>query len=215
MAIKPWFGPVGALTWNTSLNLYEAVMMGRHRWWWRMHWLLRKEYGRQNPEAWVRRLRGRQPGSLAYGETPAVCIQRVLNHLRLPPGTRFVDLGSGRGIPCLTAAALGYPAAGLEYFGEHVERATRIAAALNVPATFTQGELAETPWPDGEVYFLAATAFPEGFRARLEERLLALPERTHIVTHDWLLGEGFTRDATVVLPVTWGTAHYCLHRRRG
>lgn len=206
-------GPWRGFTWNTALYLYEVVVMGRHRWWWRMNRLLRREYGRQDPDRWVRRLRGRSPGSLAYGETPAVCVRRVLQLLDLPAGARFVDLGSGRGVPCLTAAALGYPAAGLEYFAEHVERANRVAAALAVPATFTQGDLAEYPWPDGEVYFLAATAFPEGFRRRLEERLLALPEGTHVITHDWLLGEGFERQSSVVLPVSWGTAHYCLHRR--
>ena len=57
-------------------------------------------------------------------------MQRLLEVTRLPPGSRFVDLGSGRGLAALSAASLGYPACGLEFFPEYVERASGVAAEL-------------------------------------------------------------------------------------
>ncbi len=122
----------------------------------------------------------------------------------LAPGARFVDLGSGRGLAALSAASLGYPAEGLEFFPEYVERANRVAAELRLPARFTQGDLVQDPWPEGELYYLASTAFGQETRQRLLERLSGLPPRALVATLDWSLPlEG---RAAFYLPVTWGLA---------
>lgn len=142
--------------------------------------------------------------SLAYGETPAISVRRLLQVSGLAPGARFVDLGSGRGLAALSAASLGYPARGLEFFPEYVERANALARELGLPAAFQGGDLVTDPWPEGELYYLASTAFGRSTRQRLLERLPGLPGGALVATLDWTLPlEGV---ASFTMPVTWGLA---------
>lgn len=184
------------------MAVYELAALGRHRWWWRLH------------RALPRHFRGIRPGrlerthperdSLAYGETPAISVRRLLQVSGLAPGARFIDLGSGRGLAALSAASLGYPSEGLELFPEYVERSNRVAAELKLPARFTQGDLVRDPWPEGELYYLASTAFGHQTRQLLLERFNGLPPGALVATLDWSLPlEG---RVAFYLPVTWGLA---------
>lgn len=199
--------------WSASLNLYELLTLGRHGWWWKLHQGMHRHFRGLNPDAQVRELRGDDPGSLAYGETPAVSTLRMLQLSGLPKGSRLVDLGSGRGMVALVAAAVGYPSVGIEFFESFVERARLLAREMKVPAEFVCGDFLEAPLPEGDLYLVPATAYPESVRVPLEERLRRLPRGTRVITQDWLLGKKFQCLGSVRLPVTWGTALFTFYER--
>ncbi|MEW6282076.1 MAG: methyltransferase [Candidatus Eremiobacterota bacterium] len=152
------------------------------------------------------------PESLAYGETPAVSVRRLLQVAGLEPGQRLVDLGSGRGLAACAAACLGFRAAGLEYFSRYVEGARQVAADLGLEVPFECGDFLTAPWPAGDLYYLASTAFGDRTRAALLPRLLELPAGTRVATLDWVLEEPeFVGLAAVHVPVTWGVARACVY----
>lgn len=182
--------------------MYELGALGRQKWWWRLHRALPRHFRGIRPY----RLERAHPerDSLAYGETPAISIQHLLRASGLESGARFVDLGSGRGLAALSAASLGYPATGLEFFPEYVERANNLATELGLPARFKQGDLVTDPWPEGELYYMASTAFGRDTRQRLLTRLPGLPPGALVATLDWTLPLEGVHSFT--LPVTWGLA---------
>lgn len=214
---RPWAGPLGELAWHASLALYELGALGRHGWWWRLHRALRRRFRGLDPERMVREVQGPVPESLAYGETPAVSVLRLLEQSGLGKGGRFVDLGSGRGLAVLTAALAGYRAAGLEYFPEYVEGAREVAAELGLEVDLRVGDLLTAPWPEGDLYYVVSTAFGEDTRRRLGQRLAReLPAGTLVVTLDWVLDEeGFEGLRSFPLPVTWGVAQALVWSTRG
>jgi SAM-dependent methyltransferase len=193
------------LTWRRSLDLYDTLRFCGCSWFWKVHFRLWREYRHHSLK--------RPEGSFTYGETPTSSIVEVLKSLSLAPGQRLVDLGSGRGLPCLVAASLGYEAFGLEYFGEHVERSQRVADVLGLAAHFQVGDFLTDPWPVAEAYFTCSTAFDKDVRAALEVRLGQLPDSTWLVTQDWNLAGPFQLVRSQRLPVTWGTANFRYFRK--
>ncbi|HXE73583.1 MAG TPA: methyltransferase domain-containing protein [Candidatus Nitrosotenuis sp.] len=214
---RPWFGPLGELAWHSSLALYEMAVLGRHPWWWRLHRSLARHFRGLDPEGLARAAQGPAPESLAYGETPAVSLGRILTVSGLGPGARLVDLGSGRGLAVCTACCLGWQAVGLEYFEEYVRRARRVAADLGVEAEFVAGDFLSAPLPQGDLFYAASTAFGQATRARLGRRLAEeLPPGTLLATLDWVLEPpAFEGLARFYIPVTWGVACVGLYRRAG
>ena len=213
--LMPRLGLIGALTWNFSIRLSELLSLGRERWWWQMHAALRREFRGLNPNKMVLNMRGPyHVDSLAYGETPALSFLKILDTLQLPAGSQIVDLGSGRGVPCLTAAAArGYKALGLEYFAVYTERAQRVAERHGWPAQFVSGNFLRRPLPPAQLYFISATAFPEELRQQLLELLQQVPAGSWVVCQDWVLEAPFELDRMQQLPVSWGIAKICYHRR--
>ena len=209
----PWFGPVGKLTWRWSLALSEWWQLRQYPWWHELRQGLRREFVDLDPDRLVLNLRGKHHiGSLAYGETSPLSVLQILQTLNLESGSQIVDLGSGRGVPCLVAAALGYRALGLEYFAVYTERAQRIADCNGWPAEFRAGSLLSAQIPAASAYLISATAFPEEFRQQLLEKLLQLPP-CQIVSQDWILPAPFVFERMQELPVSWGTAKFCYKRR--
>lgn len=150
---------------------------------------------------------------LSYGETPSVTMARILELAGLPPGSSLLDLGAGRGSAVLTAACLGYQARGIEIVGEYVERAQRVAARLATEVELRQGDMLEIDWPRADLYLLNSTAFPEGFRGELLEKLVGLEKGALVATYDWGLGlQNFHERVALTLPVTRGTVVCRLYR---
>ncbi len=213
-----WTDFPGELAWNAAICLYELLTLGPHRAkWWRMHRVLRRRFRGLDPERMALEAQGPRPESLACGETPAASLLHLLRHSGLAPGGRFVDLGSGRGLAVFTACLAGFPASGLEYFPESVERSRLAAADLGLQADFEAGDFLEAPWPAGDLYYLASTAFGERTRGRLATRLAEeLSPGTLVITLDWVLDPAdFEGLQTLPIPVTWGVARAFTWRRRG
>lgn len=203
---------IGALTWNFSIYLSELVQLRNQAWWRQLKKAVKKEFRDLDPNKMVYNMRGPyHVDSLAFGETPVLTTLKILDTLQLPRGSTIVDLGSGRGLPCLTAAALGYKTIGLEYFAVYTERSERVAQAMGVDATFLSGNFLSKELPAADLYLVSATAFPEDTRAALKARL---DERAQlIVAQDWILGPPWEHERMQKLPVSWGTAQFCYQRK--
>lgn len=214
--LRPWFGPLGALAWTASLDLYEAATLGRTPWWWRLRRSLRKHSRGLDSDRLARRVQGDVPESLAYGETPAVSVLRILQVSALPPGATFLDLGAGRGLAACVAACAGYPASGLEYFEEHVRVARRVAADLELACRFEQGDFLSAPLPRADLTYACSTAFGEKTRLALGPRLAeTLAPGALLATLDWIPDpDAFEALQSFYIPGTWGVACAVMSRRR-
>lgn len=203
---------IGALTWNLSVYLSELIKLRNQPWWHQLKKGLKQEFRDLDPNKMVYNMRGPyHVGSLAFGETPVLSVLKILETLQLPKGATIVDIGSGRGVPCLTAAALGYKAIGLEYFAVYTERSERIARSMGLDATFRAGNFLHADLPPADAYLVSATAFPEDIRAALKEKLDQQARR--IVAQDWILGAPWEHERMQKLPVSWGTAQFCYQRK--
>ncbi|MBX3166789.1 MAG: class I SAM-dependent methyltransferase [Candidatus Eremiobacteraeota bacterium] len=203
---------IGALTWNLSLYLSEYFQLRKQEWWRQLKRGLKREFRDLDPNKMVYNMRGPyHVGSLAFGETPVLSVLKILQTLDLPKGSTICDLGAGRGLPCLVAAAQGYRAIGLEYFAVYTERAQRIAESMGVDAAFIAGNFLNQPLPAADAYLVSATAFPEETRAQLK---LKLDEQARmVVAQDWILGPPWEHERMQKLPVSWGTAQFCYQRK--
>ena len=85
----------------------------------------------------------------------ALGVGNPVSFAQLRPGEDVVDLGSGGGIDCLTAARAVAPdgsVVGVDFLAEMVERASAAAAAAGIPnVRFVQGEIEALPLPDASV----------------------------------------------------------------
>ena len=190
----------------------EWFKLRNYSWWRPLRAALKREFAHLDAVGLVLRESPRGPNSLTYGETPCLSVLHVLRTTGLGPGCRFVDLGSGQGVPCLTAAALGYPATGLEFFAEYIPGCQKIADELGLPARFQQADIMEADWPEADLFWLTSSAFTQSFRQRLAARLEQLPPGTLVVTQDWILDPPFSLERIQVLPVSWGMARFCYQR---
>jgi SAM-dependent methyltransferase len=81
-------------------------------------------------------------------------ILRAIEHAKITAADTFVDIGAGAGrAAALVHLATGATTIGVEIQGQLVSAARALAARLEAPLTFVEGDVAEV-LPRGTVYFL-------------------------------------------------------------
>lgn len=214
---KPWLGLLGEVAWGTSLSLYEAILLWDKPWWWRLHYGLWRAYRGWNPDTVLDSLPPEeQIQTLAYGETPASTVRRALEICRIhfPEADSLTDLGAGRGVLSMTAAALGWDVLAVEYLGEFLKRSEPLSRAAELSVQWVKGDFLELPLANSDIIHTAATAYPLEFRERLSGKF---ENECHsgqgLLIQDWILeGERFEVLTSARLPVTWGSSLFTLHR---
>jgi SAM-dependent methyltransferase len=181
----------------------EVLRFGHRGWWWKLRWAVWREFRDLDVGSIVA---ARSAAEFSYDETPTVTLARIFEIAELAPGARFVDLGAGRGVSTLAAALMGYSAAGLEIVPDYVTRAKKVATRLAIEVDFQEQDILQAEWPQGDLYLLNSTAFPDEMRTVLSYRLKQLDPEVLIVTYDWALdSEFFEEKLALRLPVTRGT----------
>lgn len=216
---RPRFGLIGELAWGTALSLYECCLLGHTAWWWQMHFGLWKAYHGWNPDKVLADLSPQEyRDTLAYGETPASTVLRMLKMARqhFPEADSLLDLGAGRGVLAMTAASNGFEVMAMEYLQEFVERSEPLTTRLGLSVSWVKGDFLALPLPPCDLLHVAATAYPESTRQTLQEKFAAeCGSDQGIITQDWMLDEDrFEALLGARLPVTWGSSYFTLHRRR-
>jgi hypothetical protein len=216
---RPRGGLLGEVAWGTALSLYECFMLGQHAWWWQLHFGLWRAYIGWNPDKVLAELpESDYRDTLAYGETPASSVLKMLEICRrhFPHAESLLDLGAGRGVLAMTAAANHWEVLALEYLQEFITRSEPLTVRLGWPVQWVKGDFLVLPFPPCDVVHVAATAYPEQTRHALADKLAAecTPEQA-IMAQDWILDEErFEAIVGLRLPVTWGSSYFTLHRRR-
>jgi methyltransferase family protein len=216
---KPWLGVVGEIAWGTSLGLYETVLLGDRSWWWRLHYHLWRAYRDWDPDDVLEALSEEENlGTLAYGETPASTINRALKICRshFPDAFSLCDLGAGRGVLAMSAAALGWDVLAVEYLQGFITRSSPVSEKLGLSVDWVRGDFLELPLPPADIVHTAATTYPNEFRQKLSDKFA--DEGTleqGFLLQDWILDdERFEVLVGFRLPVTWGSSYFTLHRLR-
>lgn len=194
-----------------SLSALEVLRFGHCCWWWKLRWAVWKEFKDLDVAGIVAHS---EAVELSYGETPTVTFARILEICALKPGARFVDLGAGRGVLVLAASMMGYSATGLEIVADYVSRASEAARRLGVEVDLREQDILNGEWPEGDLYLLNSTAFPQDMRIALLARLKNLSPNSLVVTYDWTLDPShFREQSALTLPVTRGTVTCRVYRR--
>jgi hypothetical protein len=214
---KPWLGVLGEIAWGTSLGLYETVLLGDRSWWWRLHFHLWRAYRDWDPDAVLETLEEEEDlGTLAYGETPASTIRRALVVCRqyFPDAFSLCDLGAGRGVLSMAAAALGWDVLAVEYLQEFLNRSRPVSEKMGLSVDWVRGDFLKLPLPPADIIHTAATTYPEEFRQQLGDKFATEGTAEQgFLLQDWILDE--ERFEVLVgfrLPVTWGSSYFALHR---
>lgn len=215
---KPKGGAFGELAWGIALSWHELARLGRHPWWWKLHYGLWRAYRGWDPRRALANLPPQQQrDTLAYGETPAYTVLKALAICRqhFPRARTLLDLGAGRGTLAMTAAATGWQVEAVEYLPELVSRSEPVSERLGWPVRWTTGDFLTLPLACCDLIHVAATAYPEATRAALANRWAAECDCSQgLLLQDWILDdERFEPLVGVRLPVTWGTSYFTLHRR--
>lgn len=142
---------------------------------------------------------GGQPGALDWGagryettaERLAPAARVVVDHARLQPGERVLDLGCGTGNAALLAARAGAVVTGVDPAPRLVQVAQRRAEAEGASIDFRSGEAGSIPLGDGSVDVVVsvfAVIFAPDPGAAAAEMSRVLGANGRIVLSAWLPG---------------------------
>ncbi len=200
------FQRVKAVLWQRSLALYERWHLGSTDWYPKLKREHRRSFAGIDPHA-VERLES--PDDI-FGETPMLTVYHMLRWIDAavsPLPEPFVDLGSGRGLPSLTAASLGYSAVGYEREASWVERAQTVADRLALKARFEAVDLTTARWPESGTFYATTTSWTPEQKSALFERLAEEGgPRVAILLDAPPLDRGFRHLWSRTVPVDWGRA---------
>ena len=137
--------------------------------------------------------------------------------LRVPPGSKLLDVACGSGQLALFAARDGIDVSGIDIAENLIERASARAAAERLPACFQAADAEELPFLDGSfdvvVSLLGAMFAPRPYRVARELVRVCVPGGT-IAMANWtaggFIGEmfkvigRFIAPSTIPSPLLWG-----------
>ncbi len=201
------FSRVRAIFWRRSVLLYEYWKLWSQPWYRPLRPALNRAFSGLDP---FERSRVTQASQI-FGETPIITIHHLLKlasedfvHRVVP----FVDLGSGRGLPGLTAASCGFSSQGYEQEGAWVEAAGKAGRSLGLDCTFLEGDFRDLPWPERGTFYATATAWSDCTKSLVERKFRERAGGTILILLDWApqLGEGFRTVWAGKVPVDWGVA---------
>lgn len=196
-----------AIFWRRSILLYEYWSLCSQSWYRPLRPAVSKAFSGLDP---FERSRVTEASQI-FGETPVITVYHLLKlasdefeNRRLP----FVDLGSGRGLPCLTAASCGFTAHGYEQEGAWVSAASRAGQNLGLDCTFLEGDFRDLYWPESGTFYATATAWSACTKSLVESKFRERSSGTVLILLDW---EPELEDAYETLwagrvPVDWGVA---------
>ncbi|MGE0490409.1 MAG: hypothetical protein AB7S38_14465 [Vulcanimicrobiota bacterium] len=190
MSVGEWFTLLGVglenSLYNLRLDLKEARVLGRERWWWRLRLARRLTYPR-GPFGLARR-EGRaselSENDCIYGETPILTAWQLLQELRAGPEDHLVELGCGRAnLLFVGALAFGCQGSGQEVMGGFVDRCSLQVRRLGLEGlTFEQRNYLDGPLPQGTLYFLSPTTLEDDSWKTLQTLMHEAPSGARCVT---------------------------------
>jgi len=139
-------------------------------------------------------------GDVVYVPTPQVVVDEMLKMARTGPNDFIIDLGSGDGRMVVTAAKkFGARGFGVDLSDDLLAEARANAKAAGVAdrAEFRKQNLFETDLKQATI--VSTYLLPE-MNEKLRPKILALPPGTHVVAHDYHMGE-WMPDETKTLSV--------------
>lgn len=196
-----------------GMKVWELFSLGAHGWWWKLNTRLFLTYMADPPHRIVARnlpLVHSPGGSLIYGETPCATFEKMLR--RVSPGESdfFVDLGSGRGVPCFCAHFLhGIPSLGIDIIPEFIARARSIGRALDIrDVEFINEDFLKIDLARGTIFYIAGTTFEHDTLVKLSRKLEEIPGTLRVISLS--CGLPSPRLKTVAVEeywFTWGKSH--------
>ncbi|MBQ7501551.1 class I SAM-dependent methyltransferase [bacterium] len=207
--------------WQTSA---ELCRYGLKPWWWQVRravWLA--WFGSSPNLAVYRHLREHAPekvqrgglpddcGDLTYGEALPGAAYRLLKQMEIDSSHTVADLGCGRGIiPLTAAAAFGARSVGCDIVREYVERGQKAARYLKLQdkAEFKRLDFTSEALPAADLYFLSATCLSEDSLNKLLSRLhkAARPGCRAISVSQPLPAALWQLQMRAKVPFSWGSA---------
>jgi len=139
-------------------------------------------------------------GDVVYVPTPQIVVDEMLKMARTGPNDFIIDLGSGDGRMVVTAAKkFGARGFGVDLSDDLLAEARANAKAAGVAdrAEFRKQNLFETDLKQATI--ISTYLLPE-MNEKLRPKILALPPGTHVVAHDYHMGE-WMPDETKTLSV--------------
>lgn len=99
--------------------------------------------------------------------------RELIDRIKLPPGTKVLEVGCGTGRTSCYLASLGYDVTALDQNEAMIEQAKRRARQTGVPLRIVQADAASMPFPDAAfdvVFVESVTAFTKGNSALRDYR---------------------------------------------
>lgn len=212
------------IAWNAWQISAELCRYGLKPWWWRLRrsvWLA--WFGSSPNLAVYRHLKEHNPekvrtgglpddcGDLTYGETLPGTACRLLELMEADASQTVADLGCGRGIiPLTAAAAFGARAIGCDIVKEYIERGQKAAEYMKLGerAEFRLSDFTSEPLPQADIYFLSATCLSDASLNRLLNNLhKAARPGCRVVSVSQPLPTGLWQlQLRAKVPFSWGSA---------
>jgi len=139
-------------------------------------------------------------GDVVYVPTPQIVVDEMLKMAKAGPKDFIIDLGSGDGRMVITAAKkFGARGFGVDLSDDLLAEARANAKAAGVAdrAEFRKQNLFETDLKQATI--ISTYLLPE-MNEKLRPKILALPPGTHVVAHDYHMGD-WMPDETKTLSV--------------